>query len=154
MSFNVRLFRKSLRTFERLVTSQLKGSSCCTGVSLSQCHALLEIEDQGEPTLGDLAQNLGLDKSTLSRTIDGLVTIGLVTRAAHPGDRRSIRISITEQGRRTCDRINACNDALYTRMLARIDPKLQPVVPESFDALVKAMEAEIKAGNGGCAIVA
>jgi len=152
MLFNVRQFRKSLRSFERLVASQLKGSSCCSGVTLAQCHTILEIEAQGEPTLNELAQSLGLDKSTLSRTIDGLVNIGLVERATHPDDRRSIRLSLTEQGRRTCDRINAQNDAFYTRILARIEPEGLPAVLQAFETLVRAMADDGDAGNTGCAI--
>ena len=146
----VRKFRRDLRRFEMLVAAQLKGSSCCSGITLAQCHALLEIEIQAELSLGELAQQLGLDKSTLSRTVDCLVHIGLVERTTAPDDRRSIRLSLTAQGRRTCDQINIQNDALYTRVLARVAWQHQEAVLDSFQMLVDAMAAEMKSGNGGC----
>jgi DNA-binding MarR family transcriptional regulator len=149
---HVRQFRKTLRRFEQLVAAQLKGSSDCSGVTLSQCHALLEIENQDELSLGELAQQLGLDKSTLSRTIDGLVNIGLVQRAPDPDDRRSIRLSLTGQGRRTCDQINTENDAHFCRVLSRIDIQRRQEVVEGFDMLVAAMTAETDSRGRGCAV--
>jgi DNA-binding MarR family transcriptional regulator len=149
---HVRRFRKTLRRFEQMVAAQLKGSSDCNGVTLSQCHALLEIENRDQLSLGELAQQLGLDKSTLSRTIDGLVNIGLVQRAPDPDDRRSIRLSLTGQGRRTCDRINTENDAHFSRVLSRIDIQRRQKVVEGFDALVTAMTAETDNRGNGCAV--
>jgi DNA-binding MarR family transcriptional regulator len=118
---------------------------------MAQCHAILEIEMQGTLSLGELALQLGLDKSTLSRTVDGLVNIGLVERTTSPDDRRSVRLSLTAQGRRTCDLINANNDAAYMRVLSRIAPQQQQAVLESFHTLVDAMAAEMKNGINGCA---
>ena len=119
----IRKFRHNLRRFERLVVSHFKGFGCCEGVSLAQCHALMEIDGQGPLNLGQLAGSLGLDKSTLSRTVDGLVNIGLVERKPHPRDRRSILLSLTDQGQRTCDNINANNDALFLRVFNRIEDR-------------------------------
>ncbi len=148
----IRRFRKTLRRFEQLVAAQLKGSGCCSGVTLAQCHALLEIEARRELSLSELAQQLGLDKSTLSRTIDGLVNIGLVARATDTADRRSVRLSLTAQGRSTCDLINTNNDALYARVLSRIDPERRQAVFEAFQTLVDSMAAELKGGDCGCAV--
>jgi DNA-binding MarR family transcriptional regulator len=147
----IRKFRESLRRFERLVSSQLKDSSCCSGVTLAQCHALLEIEARGNPSLGELAQALGLDKSTLSRTVDGMVNMGLVERVFHPHDRRSVQLSLTVQGEGTCNRINAENDGLFSRVFDRIDPKDRVHVLRGFHGLVAAMAAEMDSGGTTCA---
>jgi DNA-binding MarR family transcriptional regulator len=147
----IREFRETLRRFERLVAAQLKGSSCCSGVTLAQCHALLEIEARQNLSLGELAQGLGLDKSTLSRTVDGLVNIGLVERVFHPQDRRSVQLSLTSQGQQTCDRINNGNDEIFNRVLERIEPRNRSDILRGFQALVAAMAAEM---DGGCAVCA
>ena len=147
----IRKFREDLRRFERQVASQFKGSSCCSGVTLAQCHVLLEIEAREEPCLGELAQSLGLDKSTLSRTVDGLVNIGLVERDFHPKDRRSVQLSLTFQGQNTCRRINESNDELFKRVLARIKPDRRLTILEGFHELVAAMEAEMDASGSTCA---
>ena len=44
MQFDVRLFRNAIRTFEREMASQLEAESLCCGVTLSQCHTLIEID--------------------------------------------------------------------------------------------------------------
>lgn len=145
----IRKFREDLRRFERLVASQLKGSSCCIGVTLAQCHVLLEIEARERPSLGELARALGLDKSTLSRTVDGVVNIGLVDRIFHPKDRRSVQLSLTSQGQITCKRINEGNDGLFNRVFKRIEPARRQAVLEGFHELVGAMDAEMDAERDG-----
>jgi len=135
----VRDFRRDLRKFERLVGSQQKGSTCCSGVTLAQCHAILEMEHLGKTTAGELAQSLGLDKSTLSRTVDGLVNIGLVSRVPHPSDRRYTWLVLTDQGQSTCDEINRLNDLYYRQIFKAIPKKQHPGVLRAFNLLVGAM---------------
>ncbi|MEJ2038731.1 MAG: MarR family transcriptional regulator [Desulfosarcinaceae bacterium] len=146
----IRKFRHNLRRFERLVVSHFKGFGCCEGVSLAQCHALMEIDGQGPLNLGELAGSLGLDKSTLSRTVDGLVNIGLVERKPHPRDRRSILLSLTDQGQRTCDNINANNDALFLRVFNRIDPQTRGDIAAHFQTLVETMACETGENCSSC----
>lgn len=138
----IRFFRHTLRRFERLVVSQFKTASCCTGVTLAQCHALMELDGRGALPLVELARGLGLDKSTLSRTVDGLVNIDLVARRSHPGDRRRIQLCLTEKGQRTCAHINDNNDALFRRVFKRIPPAERESVRAGFQTLVAALAAE------------
>ncbi len=141
----IRFFRKRLRRFERLLSEQVKEDSCCIGVTLAQCHAILEIEEQGETTIRELSKGMGLDKSTLSRTIDGLVKAGLVERIPHPTDRRFTLLNLTERGRAKGQNINAANDALYKRIFELIPVKKHAEVVESFGFLVQAMVDREKA---------
>ncbi len=105
----IRTLRQTLRKFDREMHFQ-DIQSCCNGVSFAQCHTLLEIENNNEISVTELAKNLSLDKSTTSRTIDGLVNIGLVDRTIPKDNRRMATISLTEQGQKTCDNINFFND--------------------------------------------
>jgi DNA-binding MarR family transcriptional regulator len=136
---NIRSFRKSLRLFERLTAQQLKEDSCCQGVTLAQCHTILEIEDLGRATSVELSKRLGLDKSTLSRTIDGLVNIGLIDRVAHPTDRRFTLLSLTAKGQEVADQINQSNDDFYSRVFEGIENESHDKVIENFEKLVWAM---------------
>ncbi len=132
----IRQFRRTLRKLERLIESQQK--FCCSGATLAQCHVLLEVEELGQVTTGALADSLGLDKSTLSRTIDGLVNLGFLKRLSNPQDRRTIPLLLTEQGNATCKAINDSSDAFYTHVLKRIPVDLRNQVIESFERLVLA----------------
>ena len=38
----IRSFRKLLRLFERLTANQIKEDNCCQGVTLAQCHTILD----------------------------------------------------------------------------------------------------------------
>lgn len=129
-------FRRTLRRLERLIDSQQK--ICCSGATLAQCHVLLEVEEQGQTTTGRLADSLDLDKSTISRTIDGLVNLGFLERLSNRQDRRTIPISLTKKGKSICDSINSSSDALYTKALDRIPNDLRQQVIKSFEMLVKA----------------
>ena len=133
----VRHFRKILRSFERLTNLQLK--SCCSGVSLAQCHVLLKIEELGQATTVQLAQRLGLDKSTLSRTIDGLVDIRLVDRLPNPSDRRFTPLSVTEQGKAVCNAINRTADDYYGRVFKNIPQEKHEAVIKNLSLLVQAL---------------
>lgn len=109
-------FRANLRVIERETANYLKNETACCGVSLSQCHILMELDTQGEMSLKQLAANLESDPSTLSRVIDGMVNTGLILRAANPDDRRAVILKLSEQGQRTAATINAQSNRFYQRV--------------------------------------
>ncbi len=139
-------FRRKIRRIEREVQQQLKDGSTCCGVSLTQCHALMELGLAGAMTIVDLAMILKLDKSTLSRTIDGLVQIGLVDRTIRPDDRRYMQIQLTGQGRKVFDAINTGCNQLYLKVFDCIPSEKHEAVIESLelfaDAIGKVREDE------------
>jgi DNA-binding MarR family transcriptional regulator len=51
-----------------------------------------------QPTMGQVARHLGLDKSSVSGLVDRAERRGLVARDASPDDGRSIRVSLTGEG--------------------------------------------------------
>ncbi|HEY3416310.1 MAG TPA: hypothetical protein VGM23_05440, partial [Armatimonadota bacterium] len=54
------LFRRQLRALERELVRQLEADTSCCGVTLAQCHALLELAT-AELSLSGLAAALDLD---------------------------------------------------------------------------------------------
>ena len=105
-------FRQTLRLFERELNVQ-NSFSCCNGVTVAQCHTLLEIEKREVVTVTELATSLHLDKSTASRTVDGLVNIGLLNRTIPAKNRRKAEISLTENGQKMCTTINCTNNTFF-----------------------------------------
>jgi DNA-binding MarR family transcriptional regulator len=112
-------FRRDLRALEREILRQLEGETGCCGVSLPQCHVLLELAF-GELSLGALADALNLDKSTLSRTVEAMVQEGLVVREPTPTDRRMARLALTPQGRAKVATINETCDQYYASLLEQM----------------------------------
>ena len=113
----IRKFREVLRRFEREIFVQTN-ECCCNGVTLAQCHALLEIDSKDKVSVTELAKNLGLDKSTVSRTIDGLVSVGLVDRTIPEENRRTSSLQLTKNGKETCCSINGNNDKYIGQTLS------------------------------------
>ena len=91
-------FRKMLRQIQRELLELFKSDAECCGISLAQCHALLELGASGRTTISILANELALDKSTLSRTIDSLVQQGLVLRDINEDDRRFMFVELSDRG--------------------------------------------------------
>lgn len=142
---NIRSFRKKLRKFERL--NQILNSSCCKGVTMAQCHALLEIEELGEATTMQLAKNLILDKSTLSRTVDNLVKRGLVERKQSKTDRRFTKLILTEEGVEICNEINQANDNTYINILSQLPQNKVEKILTNFEQLVKLLNKFNQSSN-------
>jgi len=117
---DLRRFRAAIRVLERELALDLRAQTSCCGVTTAQCHLLLEIDRRGPSTGGELAQALSLDKSTLSRTLDGLAAAALVERAPHPEDGRAQRITLTPGGREAVLRIDRSCDADYRRVLGAV----------------------------------
>lgn len=90
--------RELLRLLVRNLGILEKSDANCCGVTISQCHAIVEIGRAEEISLNELAKVLELDKSTMSRTINNLVEGGLVIRELHPEDRRYVAIKLTNKG--------------------------------------------------------
>ena len=90
--------RELIRILVRNLGILEKGEATCCGTTVSQCHAIVEIGRINEITLNELAILLGLDKSTMSRTINNLVDSGLVIRELHAEDRRYVTIKLTDEG--------------------------------------------------------
>ncbi|KOV66369.1 MarR family winged helix-turn-helix transcriptional regulator [Streptomyces sp. MMG1121] len=68
---------------------------------LSWFEVMLWLHGQSAPVAAsDLGAKTLLSRSQVSRVINSLQTRGLVTRAASPTDARSVRITLTDAGRR------------------------------------------------------
>ncbi len=133
-------FREKLRHLERELIELLKEDNVCFGVTVSQCHILLEIGGKTEMSIVELASVLNLDTSTLSRSIDGLVSIGLVNRQQNPSDRRYVRISLSEQGKRVYESIEKANNAYFSKIFRLIPEDKHDQIFESFLLFFEAMK--------------
>ena len=138
-AFAIREFRKNLRALEREVQLSMASDTGCCGVSLAQCHLLLEVEDRGQTSITALADILELDKSTLSRTVDGMCRAGLLNRETDPASRRQQIISLTPAGTAKAQTINGLCDGSYTRLFDFIPAASRQSVVKSVALLAEAM---------------
>jgi DNA-binding MarR family transcriptional regulator len=148
--FSVRAFRADLRVLEREVVLSLSSDTGCCGVSVAQCHLLLETEARGVTNVTELAAAVVLDKSTLSRTVDGLCRSGLLRRQVDPANRRQQIISLTARGRATAAKINAACDESYERLFDFIPAAKRSAVAEAIGLLAGAMRRKRKEPDSAC----
>ncbi len=134
----VNRFRHALRKFER-EQEFLQRSNCCKGLTLAQCHTLLEIGNLHQPSLMQLAESLKLDKSTVSRSVDGLTNLDLVDRYVPHEDRRSLLLSLTKKGRETFDDINHENNTYFIEVLSVIPVKEREDFIKTFELMADTM---------------
>ncbi|HEY1405366.1 MAG TPA: MarR family transcriptional regulator [Spirochaetota bacterium] len=145
----VRDFRRSLRLLEREFEVALSAETKCCEITIPQCHAMLELEISGEISLSDLAVRLDLDKSTLSRTVESLVRDDLAIRTTDGGDRRAVKIKLSEKGIQKVKSINVLCDRYYGDLFQSIPASMHASVIESIDVLAKAMN-DYRNGESCC----
>lgn len=139
MSDSIAAFGQLIRMLEREIDYQIKYGRCCD-ISQAQCHTLLELGIFKSASVSELTDVLKLDKSTLSRTIEGLVQLDLVTRETDPKDRRFVRVALTQQGKKSYETISTQCMQIYRRVFDFIPEDKKAQVLESLSLLVKAME--------------
>lgn len=134
----IKEFREILRVFERELDHQ-NNSSCCCGVTLSQCHVLMELSKTNKISLKQLAKQLVVDKSAASRTVEQLVSKQMVSRSIPREDRRTTMLGLTRTGTQVCRQINEGNDDYYHKALGAIPAGDLPVFLRSFEVLSSRM---------------
>ena len=88
------------------------------GLSAPRLSALSVIAFAGPLSLTELAAAEQVRPPTMSRIVEALVAARLVTREVHPDDRRSVRIAVTDEGRRVME---AGRDRRVAALVARLE---------------------------------
>jgi DNA-binding MarR family transcriptional regulator len=86
------------------------------GVSPQQ-YRILKLIGAGGERSAKLAEKLAVAKPTLTSTADSLVAAGLASRQAEPGDRRVVRLFLTEAGRAAIERADEAYSAWFGSLL-------------------------------------
>ena len=74
-----------------------------SGLTVPQYRMLTALSEGGERS-ARLAERLTIRKPTVTALADGLVAAGYAERTSEPGDRRIVRLHITDAGRKALDR--------------------------------------------------
>ena len=87
-----------------------------SGVSPQQ-YRMLKLIGAGGERSAKLAEKLAVAKPTLTSTADSLVAAGLACRQAEPGDRRVVRLFLTQAGRAAVERADEAYAAWFGSLL-------------------------------------
>jgi MarR family transcriptional regulator, 2-MHQ and catechol-resistance regulon repressor len=128
---------------------------CCFGVSVSQCHALEALGQAGELTMGELASQMHLSVSTVTRVVDQLVARGLAQRGEDAKDRRVCCVEPTPKGRELLGRISAELLEGETAILTKVPAEHRESVIHALEELSRAVDewrGVERRQEGGCCV--
>jgi DNA-binding MarR family transcriptional regulator len=111
-----------------------------SGLSLTQCKALLELGSLGEEVeprpLGELAEAFGVSVPSMSRAVDTLVKKKLVTRLEDPDDRRVRRVAITPRGQKLVETLLVVRQAGMEAFAQTLSATQRRKLDAAIDALM------------------
>jgi MarR family transcriptional regulator, transcriptional regulator for hemolysin len=107
-----------------------------TGVSLTQAKSLMILTETEKPmSVKAISDAMGLSLPGVSRSIEGMVQRGEVTREEDPRDRRCKMVSVTPRGRKLYERLMAVRVAGVRRFVEELDPDEQKALAHGLDAV-------------------
>lgn len=92
----------NLRRASRMVSQLFDGILRPSGLRITQFTLMVAISLRGSTPIQELAEILGMDRTTLTRNLKGLEEAGIVSVAVGT-DRRSRLVSLTPKGERALD---------------------------------------------------
>ena len=104
------------------------------GLHPGQEHLLMQLLDRDGQTQSELLEAVGLDHSTVSKSLKRMEHAGLLTRAPAEHNRRVMRVSLTEKGRAMREPLESMWAALERRSVRDLDP-------DAVEEFVRAAEA-------------
>lgn len=131
-----------LRVAQRALVRELgitRGFERELGATLTQCHALIEIERTVGLSPGELGDSLLIEQSTASRLVERLRDAGWVRLDVDEADARRRRLSLTPAGRRQVKRGHERADAEAAAALGLLAPSDRATVVRGLQLYAKAL---------------
>jgi DNA-binding MarR family transcriptional regulator/GNAT superfamily N-acetyltransferase len=133
-----------IRASSRLMVRELgfmRATLAATDYSASAVHALVEIGQRGAVTAVELAEILGLEKSSVSRMLRKLIICGELEETADATDGRAKLIVLTVQGRQTLNNITTFARRQVATALAPLAQAQRQVVGHGLATYAHALRA-------------
>lgn len=93
------------------------------GLTLTQLAVLATLSRHGQMSPSDLASHERVQPPSMTRTINGLVDLGLVERSPDPDDGRQVRVDLTDEGRTLLAQDRAQREEWLSRQMADLTPE-------------------------------
>ncbi|GHJ42211.1 MarR family winged helix-turn-helix transcriptional regulator [Streptomyces sp. TS71-3] len=123
------------RRVHRIQKRHLEGSEL--GITPAQSRLLRVLAQYGAPpSMADLARHLEVVPRAVTTLVDGLESRGSVRRAPDPGNRRVIRIEITDDGRQALKELRRARRVAAEEILAPLSDRQREVLGGLLSALL------------------
>jgi DNA-binding MarR family transcriptional regulator len=138
---DARAVHEALSDLVRVYQFRDRDRICCHDVSVTQCYALEALIRRGPITLGEVAKEMYLDKSTASRVVGTLARKRYVTRSPHPTDGRAVLLRPTAAGERLYAMIRKDLIEEEKALLREFEPKVRKAAAQIIARLARAAAA-------------
>ena len=112
------------------------------GLTFAKWVAMISLRRFGDLSMTRLAKLAATDRTTLTRSIDNLITDGLVLRETSSADRRIVVIRLTEPGRALLAKIRAEIRPLNHDICARLTSEEQAAMTRALQKMLGGLIAE------------
>lgn len=140
----VKGFKKSFGRLSRFITQLMREQLTSGPVTLQQCFTLEALAD-GPKFMKDLAAQVAIHQSTLTRIVEKLEKRGLVTRTRKAGNLRSVQVQVTDEGKKLYLYLESENIKLISNLLDLIPTPKRDSVVESMEILAGIFDPEKEA---------
>ena len=128
-------FTRLARFFNQLMREQLM----CGPVTVQQCYTLEALVD-GPRTMNELAAEVALHQSTLTRVVEKLEKQNLVQRRRLAHNQRSVEVRITEVGKKTYDFLDKASSQMISDLLDHIPRQRQVTIVEAMEEVAEILK--------------
>jgi DNA-binding MarR family transcriptional regulator len=123
-------FTRLARFFNQLMREQLG----CGPVTVQQCYTLEALID-GPRSMKDLAAEVAVHQSTLTRMVEKLEKQGLVRRTRKENNQRSVEVQLTDAGQQTYLFLDASGSQMISDLLDLIPKERQVAIVDAMKEL-------------------
>ena len=121
----------SLRISVMRLARRLRAQRSDDALTLSQVSVLATLERYGPLTPTDVAEYEKVQPPSITRVLAALEERGLVTRQAHPKDRRQAVVALSEEGSAMMRNDRKRRDAWLSKRLVELGPSEQEILAQA-----------------------
>lgn len=114
------------------------------GVTAAQGYVLLALPETGSVTMNELSARMKLANSTMTRMVDQLIQKEMLARGPDPGDRRIVRVRLTDQGQDVKTRLKKAMHDLFSQILKDIPDGKREQIIHSLETLKQSIVNTLK----------
>jgi DNA-binding MarR family transcriptional regulator len=133
------LLREVARIHSQLQRNEV---AICCDIPSTQCHILTELDRSGPLTFAELVRRVNTDKAWISRTVESMTQEGLLVKEPNPNDRRTIIVTLTQEGLAKAAEVQSTLNGQSGRVLQRIPAAERANVARALELLHQALLSE------------
>ena len=133
---------QSLRQIIRFTELHSRYLAANFKVTGPQLICLLEIQELGRVTSGELSKRVHVSPSTIVGILDRLEAKELITRTRDLDDRRRVYSEITDRGRELCENAPSPLQERFSQKFQTLEVGEQKRIADSLEQVVKLMDAD------------